>query len=170
MNVTQASIKDILNNQEFSDIMASIGLTLGQPAELDGLRYSQIVFLADSDVDGGHINTLLINFFYSYWPELFENGMVQLAKAPLFEVITAKETLYAETPQELESIKASGVKIREIQRNKGLGEMSPEAFKHVLSRDVFTKITAQDIGKATDMLHVCFGKETIYRKELLLDE
>ncbi len=170
MNVTQASIKDILNNQEFSDIMASIGLTLGQPAELDDLRYSQIVFLADSDVDGGHINTLLINFFYTYWPELFENGMIQLAKAPLFEVITAKETLYAETPEELESIKASGVKIREIQRNKGLGEMSPEAFKHVLSRDVFTKITAQDISRAKDMLHVCFGKETIHRKELLLDE
>ncbi len=170
MNVTQASIKDILNNQEFSDIMASIGLTLGQPADIENLRYSQIVFLADSDVDGGHINTLLINFFYTYWPELFDYGMIQLAKAPLFEIITDKETLYAETPEELEAIKDSGVKIREIQRNKGLGEMSPEAFKHVLSRGTYTKIMAADAQKAKDMLYVCFGKETGQRKELLLDK
>lgn len=170
MNVTQASIKDILNNQEFSDIMASIGLTLGQPADVESLRYSQIVFLADSDVDGGHINTLLINFFYTYWPEMFDMGMIQLAKAPLFEVITAKETLYAETPEELESIKKKGIKIREIQRNKGLGEMSPEAFKHVLNRGTYTKIKVNNDHKAKDMLHVCFGKETGQRKELLLDQ
>ena len=170
MNVTQASIKDILNNQEFSDIMASVGLTLGQEVDEEELRYSKIVFLADSDVDGGHINTLLTNFFYTFWPELFEKEMVQIAKAPLFEVITDKGTLYAETPGELEKIQAGPRKIREIQRNKGLGEMSPEAFKYVLQREDYTIISAEDMGKAKEILHVCFGKETVLRKELLLDE
>jgi DNA gyrase subunit B len=169
MNVSQASISDILNNQEFSDIMASIGLTIGQKAEPGSMRYANIVFLADSDVDGGHINTLLTNFFYSFWPELFELGMVQVAKAPLFEVILERGRAYAESQAELEKIKKSGKKIREIQRNKGLGEMSPEAFKYVLARDQFTKIDISNAQAAKRMLTICFGKESALRKELLMD-
>lgn len=169
MNVMQASINDVINNQEFLDIMASIGLTIGQRAEQENLRYSKIVFLADSDVDGGHINTLLTNFFFTFWPELFERGSIQFAKAPLFEVITDKETLFVETDDQLEKLKKSGVKIKEIQRNKGLGEMSPEAFKYTLARDEYTKITVDDINAAKRMLDVCFGKDTNLRKELLLD-
>lgn len=170
MNVTQATIKDVLENQEFSDIMASIGLVIGQPADISNLRYSNIVFLADSDVDGGHINTLLTNFFFTYWPELFENGNIQIAKAPLFEVITSKEPIYVESEAELERVKAQkGIVIKEIQRNKGLGEMSPEAFKYVLNRDDFTKITIDDLDGAKQMLHTCFGKDTQLRKDLLID-
>ncbi len=171
MNVTQATIKDVLNNQEFSDIMASIGLVIGQPAEVEKLRYPKIVFLADSDVDGGHINTLLTNFFFTYWPELFENGCIQIAKAPLFEIITNKDPIYAESESELERIKSQkGLVIKEIQRNKGLGEMSPEAFKYVLSRDTYTKITVDHMEASKQMLHTCFGKDTQLRKDLLIDE
>jgi DNA gyrase subunit B len=169
MNVMQASINDVLNNQEFMDIMSSIGLTIGQKAEIDSLRYSKIVFLADSDVDGGHINTLLVNFFFTFWPEMFEQGAIQFAKAPLFEVITDKETLFVESEDQLEKLKKSSVKIREIQRNKGLGEMSPEAFKHTLNREEFTKINVDNLSAAKHMLEVCFGKDTNLRKELLLD-
>jgi DNA gyrase subunit B len=169
MNVAQATLKDILANQEFSDIMASIGLTLGQKAEASDLRYSKVVFLADSDVDGGHINTLLANFFYQFWPELFTSNVICIAKAPLFEVITDKETLYVETPGQLEELKKSESKIREIHRNKGLGEMSPEAWKHVMSRESYTIITADDVGRSKEMLNVCFGKDSAPRKSLLLD-
>lgn len=171
MNVTQASIKDVLNNQEFSDIMSSVGLIIGQRADETPLRYSQIVFLADSDVDGGHINTLLANFFFHFWPELYDMGAIQFAKAPLFEVITDKGPIYAESDGELESIKKrKDLRIREIQRNKGLGEMSPEAFKYVLSRDSFTKITTNNMDAAKHMIHTCFGKDTQLRKDLLIDE
>jgi DNA gyrase/topoisomerase IV subunit B len=169
MNVMQASINDVINNQEFMDIMASIGLTIGQKADVSDLRYSKIVFLADSDVDGGHINTLLVNFFFTFWPELFEQGAIQFAKAPLFEVITDKETLFIESDDQLEKLKKSNVKIKEIQRNKGLGEMSPEAFKHTLSRDEFCKITVDDLSSAKQTLDICFWKDTNLRKELLLD-
>lgn len=171
MNVAQATIKDILDNQEFSDIMASIGLTIGVPADPAKLRYSKIVFLSDSDVDGGHINTLLTNFFFQFWPELFEENIIQLAKAPLFEIITDKGTVFIESPDQLEKIKKEkNVRIREIQRNKGLGEMSPEAFKHVLSKDHFTIINVEDMKEARKMLNICFGKDSAPRKELLLDE
>lgn len=169
MNVSQATISDILENQEFMDITASIGLTIGQPAITSDLRYSKIVFLADSDVDGGHINTLLTNFFYHFWPELFEQGAIQLAKAPLFEVVTDKETIYAETPNELESLKKKGAKIKAIHRNKGLGEMSPEAWKYVLQRDNFTRIDVVDKKRAKEMLAVCFGRDANLRKDLLID-
>ena len=170
MNVAQASIKDILENQEFSDIMASIGLTLGKSVDWEKLRYSQIVFLSDSDVDGGHINTLLINFFYSFWPELFKGGAIQIAKAPLYEIVTDKEPLYLETPEQLELVKKKKtIKIREIHRNKGLGEMSPQAWKYVMSRKSYTKIDIANAQQAKAMLDICFGKDTQKRKELLLD-
>ena len=168
MNVAQANIKEILDNQEFSDIMASIGLVIGQQPDFKKLRFSQIVFLADSDVDGGHINTLLTNFFYSFWPELFEAKYIQVAKAPLFEIITDKGRRFAESPGELEHIKKSGIKIKEIQRNKGLGEMSPEAFKYILGRETYTAIEIDDNIAAKGMLEICFGKDSAPRKELLM--
>ena len=172
MNVSQASIKEVLENQEFADIMSSIGLAIGQKVEKNNhdLRYSKIVFLADSDVDGGHINTLLTNFFFTFWPEMFEMGMIQIAKAPLFEVVTDKGTQYCESESELEKLKNNKqIKIKEIMRNKGLGEMSPEAFKHVLSRKDFTKISVKDMKASKDMLETCFGKESQLRKDLLID-
>lgn len=170
MNVSQASIKEVLENQEFADIMSSIGLAIGQKADPKELRYSKIVFLADSDVDGGHINTLLTNFFFTFWPEMFEMGMIQIAKAPLFEVVTDKGTLYCESPEELEQLKnKKDIKIKEIMRNKGLGEMSQEAFKHVLNRKDFTKISVKDMKASKDMLETCFGKESQLRKDLLID-
>ncbi len=170
MNVSQATIKDILNNQEFSDIMASIGIVIGQAIEEKDLRYSKVVFLADSDVDGGHINTLLTNFFYSFWPEMFEQGMIYLAKAPLFEVVTGKETLYFESERELEGYKSKHLKeIKQIHRNKGLGEMSPQAWKYIMNRDTYTKIEAPNSQEAKEMLNICFGKDSSLRKELLID-
>ena len=170
MNVSQATLKDIMANQEFSDIMASIGLIIGQEAILESLRYSKIVFLSDSDVDGGHINTLLTNFFYQFWPELFRQGAIQIAKAPLFEVVTPKKTLYAESPRELESLKTRGVSIKAIHRNKGLGEMSQEAWKYVMDRRSYTQIQIDSEKDAKETLDVCFGKDTSKRKDLLLDE
>ncbi|WPU63372.1 toprim domain-containing protein [Peredibacter starrii] len=170
MNVSQASIKEVLENQEFADIMSSIGLAIGQKAEAQELRFSKIVFLADSDVDGGHINTLLTNFFFTFWPEMFEKGMIQIAKAPLFEVVTDKGTIYCESTDELEKLKVrKDIKIKEIMRNKGLGEMSQEAFKHVLSRKDFTKISVKDMSASKSMLETCFGKESQLRKDLLID-
>jgi DNA gyrase subunit B len=170
MNVSQASIKEVLENQEFADIMSSIGLAIGQTAESQDLRYTKIVFLADSDVDGGHINTLLTNFFFTFWPEMFEKGMIQIAKAPLFEVITDKGTVYCESEKELEQLKnKKEVKIKEIMRNKGLGEMSQEAFKHVLNRREFTKISVKNMPASKNMLETCFGKESQLRKDLLID-
>ena len=171
MNVSQATLKEIMANHEFSDIMASIGLTIGQMASVEELRYSQIVFLADSDVDGGHINTLLTNFFYQFWPELFKQGAIQIAKAPLFEIVTPKEVLYAETNEELESIKnKKGISIKAIHRNKGLGEMSEDAWKYIMRRQSYTKIQIANEKDAKNMLDICFGKDTSKRKTLLLDE
>lgn len=172
MNVSQSSIKDVLANQEFADIMASIGLTIGQRAESEALRYRQIVFLADSDVDGGHINTLLANFFFTYWPELFEQEMIYLAKAPLFEVITQQGVKYARTEEELEQLKQQlpAGSIKEIQRNKGLGEMSQEAWKFVVSGQKYWKLSAAQMKESQEILNICFGKESQLRKDLLLDQ
>lgn len=170
MNVAQATLKDVLNNQEFLDIMTAIGLVLGQEADPKQMRFSKIVFLADSDVDGGHINTLLTNFFFSFWPELFTMGSIQIAKAPLFEVVTDKKTHYFESDAELEEFKKKGQeKIREIFRNKGLGEMSPEAWKWVLSKETYTQIKIESMSNAKEMLNICFGKDANLRKDLLID-
>ena len=168
MNVAQASINDVLNNQEFSDIMASVGLAIGQEIEPKKLRYSKVIFLADSDVDGGHINTLLTNFFFQFWPEMFEQGRIEIAKAPLFEVHSERGTYYAESEEELEKLKETR-KVKEIHRNKGLGEMSHEAWKYVMSKDKYTTISMDDASSAKAMLNICFGKDTQLRKDLLID-
>jgi DNA gyrase/topoisomerase IV subunit B len=170
MNVLQASLNDILNNKEFTDIMGSIGLTLGQKAEGKSLRFANIVFLADSDVDGGHINTLLTNFFYRFWPELFHEGRIQVTKAPLFEVVTSTgKRLFAESDSELANIKKDKrVTIKNIMRNKGLGEMSDEAWTYILSKDKYTVIYSNDKEESTEMLDICFGKDAQARKDLLL--
>lgn len=171
MNVSQATIKDILNNKEFVDIMGSIGLVLGEKADVSNLRYSKIVFLADSDVDGGHINTLLTNFFFRFWPELFEQNAICMTKAPLYEVITSTEkTYFAENEEELEIIKQNKkIVIKEIQRNKGLGEMSEEAFKCTMSKEPII-LTVKNLKGALEMLDVCFGSDTQSRKDLLLSK
>ena len=101
-------------------------------------------------------------------PELFEYKVIQIARAPLFEIITEKGRRFAESPGELEQIKKSGIKIKEIQRNKGLGEMSPEAFKYILGRDNYTAIEIEDNIAAKGMLEICFGKDSAPRKELFM--
>ena len=170
MNVAQGHLKDILSNQEFSDIMASIGLVLGEPVDWKKLRYSRIVFLSDSDVDGGHINTLLTNFFYTFWPELFKKGIIELAKAPLFEVVTDKGIVFLEGPKQLEEFKKkNSLKVKTIHRNKGLGEMGPEAWRYVMGKEKYTKITEGHPRLAKDILSVCFGKDSAPRKALLMD-
>jgi len=131
MNVAQATIKDILANQEFLDIMSSVGLILGQEADPKQMRFANVVFLADSDVDGGHINTLLTNFFFQFWPELYSMGCIQIAKAPLFEVVTDKKTHYFESDSELEKFKealpnlmvSAELDARHIQANGGAAAM-----------------------------------------------
>lgn len=171
MNVSQATIKEIIDNQEFSDIMASIGLTIGEPVNWEKLNFSKIIFLADSDVDGGHINTLLTNFFFHFWPELFEKKAIQVAKAPLFEVHTEGGVQFMESDKELNELKKDkSVRIKEIYRNKGLGEMSPEAWKYVMSRNDYTIINIDDLKEAKQTLEICFGKDTNLRKDLLLDQ
>lgn len=170
LNVSQATVQDVLKNQEFSDIMAATGLVLGQRADESSLRYHSIIFLADSDVDGGHINTLLVNFFYTFWPELFHQRRIKVAKAPLFEVSTEKETLFVESEHELELLKSKKVAIKSISRNKGLGEMSPQAWKYIMSKKDYTVIEVPQTKLAQEILEVCFGKETAPRKELLMEQ
>lgn len=172
MNVLQSSLKEILENKEYSDIIQSIGLNLGEKADLSKLRYRNIVLLADSDVDGGHINTLLINFFYKYWKELFDYGCIQIAKAPLFEIITnTGKKLYAESEEELHEIKKDKrILIKEIQRNKGLGEMSDDAWKYLMGKKEYTQIKVNNSKNALTIIETCFGKDTQARKDLLTDK
>ena len=170
MNVSQSALKDILNNKEFTDIMGSIGLILGERVDINNLRYGKIIFLADSDVDGGHINTLLTNFFYTYWPELFKQGMMQIAKAPLYEVIsTGGNVYYAESEEALEKIKKNKkIHIKNIHRNKGLGEMSDDAWKYVMDKEEFTVVEDPNGKETKQTLEICFGKDADERKKLLL--
>ena len=97
--------------------------------------------------------------------------MICLAKAPLFEIVGKDGVHYIESEKELEAFKSKNAsKIKEIHRNKGLGEMSPQAWKYIMGRESYTKIVPDDVNMAKEMLNVCFGKDTSLRKELLLDE
>jgi DNA gyrase subunit B len=167
LNVLSCDIKDVIKNQEYQDIISAIGLDLSKSSDREEMRFPEIVFLADSDVDGGHINTLLINFFFKFWPELFKNGQVKLAKAPLYELETNKGLLFCSTDSELEKLKSKkSLKIKRINRNKGLGEMSREAWDYLMKETEYQTLLIDDESEIQKVLSICFSKDSGPRKEL----
>lgn len=127
LNVEKARIDRILNNQEIGAIITALGTGVGEDFDIDKLRYGKIIIMTDADVDGAHIRTLLLTFFYRYMGDLIKNGHVYIAMPPLYRVQKGRESHYVYSDEELEQlleqIGRDGVT---IQRYKGLGEMNAE--------------------------------------------
>ena len=157
--------KVVYENEEFNLIQAALGIE----EDLDDLRYNQVVIATDADVDGMHIRLLLITFFLQFFPELIRQGHLFVLQTPLFRVRNKKSTLYCYDDTEREAaIKTLG-KNPEITRFKGLGEISPDEFKHFISEDIRldpVKIDAHESIK--EMLKFFMGKNTPERQEYII--
>ncbi len=169
INVEKANINKVLANAEIAAMAAAFGTGLGKDFDLDRLRYHKIIIMTDADVDGAHIRTLLLTFFYRFMRPLIEEGFVYIAQPPLYKISQGKKVEYAYTDAQKDEYVAEfnpNQKIA-IQRYKGLGEMNPEQlWETTMDPEVRTllKITLEEAEKADMIFETLMGDETEPRK------
>ncbi len=127
LNVEKARLDRILSNDEIRTMITAIGTGIGELFDISKIRYHKIIFMTDADVDGSHIRTLLLTFFFRYMPDLIRQGFLYIAQPPLYQIKCEKNSSYVYTEEEKDTaIKKLGDKKYSLQRYKGLGEMNPD--------------------------------------------
>ena len=166
LNTEKTKEDDILKNEEINTMIYTIGAGYGSNFDIDDCEYSKVIIMSDADEDGGHIQCLLLTFFYRYMKPLIEDGRLFVALPPLFKVQSGKNVEYAYTIEEMQE-KSKGKKC-EIQRYKGLGEMNAdqlgETTMHPGSRTLI-RVNIEDAQLAEKRVSVLMGDEVAPRKE-----
>lgn len=175
LNVEKARSDKIYGNDKLSPIITALGAGFGDDIDLSKLRYNKIIIMADADVDGHHIRTLLLTFFFRYMKPLIENGHIYIAMPPLYKVSKGKEELYVYDDRELEKLlKEKGWTRGDnnllIQRFKGLGEMNPEQLWETTMNPKTRKILKVDLNNPVDaeeIFTLLMGEKVEPRKEFI---
>lgn len=158
--------KIVYENEEFNLLQAALNIEDG----IDGLRYNKVIVATDADVDGMHIRLLLITFFLQFFPDLIKKGHVYILQTPLFRVRNKKETIYCYSEEErVQAIAKLGAN-PEITRFKGLGEISPDEFKHFIGKDIrLDQVTLKKEDAVGDLLSFYMGKNTSERQNFIIE-
>ncbi|MBE3580389.1 MAG: DNA topoisomerase (ATP-hydrolyzing) subunit B [Thermoanaerobacteraceae bacterium] len=171
LNVEKARMDKILNNEEIRAIITALGTGIGEDFNLDKLRYHRTILMADADVDGSHIRTLLLTFFYRYMRPLIEKGHVYIAQPPLYKVSRGKEVHYLYSDQALETFLNSRNGERwEIQRYKGLGEMNAEQLWETTMNPAtrtLLRVTLEDAEAADEIFSILMGDRVEPRRAFI---
>ncbi len=175
LNVEKSRLDKILSNDAIKTIVSAIGITFGDEEAEDKIakiRYHKIILMADADVDGSHITTLLLTFFYRYATELIENGFVYLAQPPLYMIKKGKKiTKYAYTDEQKDMIiKELGENGLTIQRYKGLGEMNPEQLWNTTMNPenrILKRVTIEDAEEADQLFTILMGDKVEPRRKFI---
>jgi DNA gyrase subunit B len=171
LNVEKARLAKILENKEVQAIITAIGTGIGEEFDISKCRYHKIVSMADADVDGSHIKTLLLTFFFRYMPELIDAGYVYVAQPPLYRVKHRGKVLYFLNDEALETYRAeqNGGKV-EASRFKGLSEMDPsELWDTTLDPEhrVLLRVTMEDAALAEEIFSTLMGEDVEARKNFI---
>lgn len=171
LNVEKASPNKVFGSQEIQALIAAIGTNVKDDFDISKARYGKAIIMTDADVDGAHIRTLLLTFFYRYMSELIDGGYVYIAQPPLYRVTFGKEHLYAYTDEELDRVLSdNGGKKAVIQRFKGLGEMNPDQLWETTmdpDRRNLLKITIDDAVAADGIFRVLMGTDVENRRNFI---
>ncbi len=171
LNTERASINKVLSSKEIQALISALGTGIGEQFNLEGLRYNKIILMTDADVDGAHIRTLLLTFFYRYMQPLIEEGHLYIAQPPLYRIATSKQVFYAYSDEEKEQIlqKLADEKVT-IQRYKGLGEMNPEQLWETTmdpSRRTLLQVTVEDAAEADRIFTMLMGDAVLPRRRFI---
>lgn len=173
LNVEKSRIDKVIGNEKLQPIIASLGAGIGETFNVAKLRYHKIIIMADADVDGSHIRTLLLTFFYRYMTDVIKDGYVYLAMPPLYKISWDKKIMYAyddaEKDRIMKSIEKDPDKVN-IQRYKGLGEMNPEQLWETTmdpERRMMMRVTLDDAVEADRTLCMLMGELVEPRRKFI---
>ena len=170
VNVSEITNQKLVQNDEAVNLMASIGLKLGQEIDVRNLRYGRVLIFTDADMDGNAISALLINFFYKYWPDMFERKMIYKVETPIVVAIpkakTKKKVLFYTQSEYNEWSEQNDLKQFEIKYKKGLAALVDDEYDDIINRPRLTLITKDEASKGS--LETWFGKSADLRKNELL--
>ena len=174
LNVEKVREDKVYGNEKLVPVVLALGCGIGKDLDLEKLRYHKIVIMADADVDGSHIRTLLLTFFFRYMRPLIENGYVYIAQPPLYKLQKGKQVKYAysdaERDQYLAEMKAESSAKIDIQRYKGLGEMDPEQLWETTMNPenrVMLRVTLSDAYEADKVFSLLMGEKVEPRREFI---
>jgi DNA topoisomerase-2 len=170
VNVSEMTNQKLVQNSEVVNLMASIGLKLGQKIDLKDLRYGRILFYVDADVDGNSIAGLLINFFHKYWPDMFDRRMIYKVETPIVVAIpkskTKKKVLFYSQDEYNQWESKTDLKQWDIKYKKGLAALVDDEYQDIINSPKLTLITKDDVSDKS--LDIWFGKSSDLRKTELL--
>lgn len=175
MNVEKQRLDKILNSDTIRSMITAFGGGIGKDFDVEKLRYNRIIIMTDADVDGAHIRTLLLTFFYRYMKELIEDGHVYIAQPPLFKITKGKKEVYAYSDPELEKVlEELGGKDNsiDIQRYKGLGEMNASQLWETTmdpEKRILLKANINDAMLADEIFTILMGEKVEPRKDFILE-
>ncbi|GAB4505444.1 MAG: DNA topoisomerase (ATP-hydrolyzing) subunit B [Anaerolineales bacterium] len=171
LNTERARLDKILGNNEVKALISALGTGIGDNFDLEGLRYGRILLMTDADVDGSHIRTLLLTFFFRYMPELIENGHLFIAQPPLYRIAYKNQVKYAYTETEKDKIvKEMGGEKVTLQRYKGLGEMNPEQLWETTMNPenrTLLMVTVEDAAEADRTFDMLMGNAVDPRRRFI---
>jgi len=172
LNTERARLNRILNNKEVRALISALGSGIGDQFDVEGLRYNRVILLMDADVDGAHIRTLLLTFFFRYMQPLIEEGHLFVAQPPLYRVGSGKNARYAYTEADKDKmLKELKGKKTSLQRYKGLGEMNPEQlWKTTMNPEhrILLQVTIEDAATTDRTFDMLMGKKVPPRRRFIL--
>ena len=172
LNTERARLDKVLEFEEIKTLIIALGTGIGDTVNIDKIRYHRIVIMTDADVDGEHIMTLLLTFFFRYLPGIIEKGFLYIAMPPLYKITIGKEFYYAyneEGKNNIIKLRANGKKIS-IQRYKGLGEMNPDQLWETTMNPaarIMKQVSIEDATEADRVFSMLMGNEVPPRKRFI---
>lgn len=172
LNVEKARLDRILNSEKIRDMITAFGTGISDDFDMEKLRYHKIVIMTDADVDGAHIRTLLLTFFYRYMPQLIEGGKVYIAQPPLYRVEKNKKHYYVYDDAQLEELykEIGRDNIKDVQRYKGLGEMDYDQLRDTtmaVEHRILKKVDIRDALLADEIFSMLMGDSVEPRREFI---
>lgn len=170
LNVEKARLDKVIGNEKLSPVVTALGTGIDEDFDITRLRYHKVVIMADADVDGAHIRTLLLTFFFRYMRPLIEHGYIYIAQPPLYKISKGKKHAYAYSDEERDSIIEELGGSCDIQRYKGLGEMDPlQLWETTMDpeRRTMLRVSLEDASQADETFSILMGDKVEPRREFI---